>query len=354
MRKFLIIVIFLALAVIFLPWLHPRAEAAVIGPDQARVAKFWIGQKYYEVDGKRYDMDVAPYVKNDRTMMPARFLAYSLGIPEENITWNENTQTVNIERGPYPAQKETWSTLPPEKRNDYIYIEIGKQNFTVNGYFYGKFDVLPEVVPPGCTMIPYRAVAQALGALVFWDDAEQCVTVETWRDVPPPTVSSVKRVDVSNGSNIATVLMVDGNQKTVITDYTTYVTDPRDGGFTLDAIEWFKLWGVPENSILYDPVRGGLAVRAGDSKFTLSMDDTMGRVAAGYLYFYSGEKNAWNNFFLKTNFSPTDINKAGYNVVLSGRFYSDAAARYAITELFGKTVGGGSKGNESLYNIINN
>lgn len=134
-------VVFLALAVILLPWLHPRAEAAVVGPDQARIAKFWIGQKYYEVDGKGYDMDVAPYVKNDRTMMPVRFLAYSLGIPESNIRWNENTQTVTIERGPYPAQGDTMSSLPPDQRNDYIYMVIGQKSFTVNGYAtFGSFD----------------------------------------------------------------------------------------------------------------------------------------------------------------------------------------------------------------------
>jgi hypothetical protein len=233
-------------------------------------------------------------------------------------------------------------------------MTVGKNNFWVNGYLNlpSYFDVPPEIVPPGRTMIPYRAVAQALGALVFWDGDSQCVTVETWRDVPPATKLTVKKVTVFNGSLTADVTSLDGTESTVTTEYPTYITDQRDGGFTLDAIEWFKLWGVPESSMLYDQVRGGLAVRAGDSKFKMTEDDINGFVAAGYLYFYVGEKHAWDNFFMKTSFKPGD--GPNENVIWNGRFYSDGAARYAVAKLYGKATGGGNSGNDSLYNEINN
>lgn len=353
MRKFFGFIVFMALAVLLVPWLHPRAEAAVVAPDQARIAKFWIGKDYYEVDGKRIGMDVAPYIKNDRTMMPARFLARSLGIPEDNIQWDPGAQTVTIERGPYPYQGKNWLNYSPDQRNDYIFMTIGQKLFTVNGYpNLGSFDVPPEIVDPGRTMIPYRAVAQALGAMVFWNDDDQCVTVETWREVPPLTPYTVKKVTVANGSVTANVVKADGTETDITTEYPTYITDPRDGGFTLDAIEWFKLWGVPESSILYDPVRGGLTIRAKDNKFTLSADDTAGKVAVGYLYFYIGEKNAWDSFFQQTRFKPTD--SPGYNVIWNGRFYSGGAARYGVAKLYGKSTGGGNTGNENLYNEILN
>ena len=32
-------------------------------------------------------MDVAPYIKNDRTYVPVRYLAYSLGVAEDAVTW---------------------------------------------------------------------------------------------------------------------------------------------------------------------------------------------------------------------------------------------------------------------------
>lgn len=204
----------------------------------------------------------------------------------------------------------------------------------------GLLMVPPEIVPPGRTMIPYRAVAQALGAMVFWDDSEQCVTVETWKEVPQPTPFTVKKVAVSNGALTADIVRADGMATTVTTEYPAMITDPRDGGFTLDAIEWFKLWGVPEGNILYDPARGGLAVRAKDNKFTFSADDTAGKVAVGYLYFYVGEKYAWDSFFQKTRFNPSD--SPGYNVIWNGRFYSDGGARYGVAKLYGKPIKGSS------------
>ncbi|HBV97558.1 MAG: hypothetical protein JL50_04080 [Peptococcaceae bacterium BICA1-7] len=311
-----------------------KAYAGVIGPDQARVAKFWIGKPFYEVDGKRYEMDVAPYVKNDRTMMPARFLAYSLGIPEELVQWDEGTQSVLVERGPFqPTKIRGGEYIPPEKRNDGIQMWVGKKDFDVNGYWYGKFDVPPEVIPPGRTMIPYRAVAQALGALVFWDDATQCVTVETWRDVPQPGAFNVKKVTVYKNQNTADVVEKDGSSRQVKTSVPVMITDPRDGGFTLDAIEWFKLWGVPEENILYDPERGGLAIRAKNSRFTGSADDLAAKVAVGYLYFYKGEKEAWDNFFLKVQVN----NGANYNFIAeNGRFYGGSSVQSSVAKLIGK------------------
>lgn len=330
MRRFFMFVIFLALAVVLLPWLHPRAEAAVIGPDQARVAKFWIGKTCYEVDGKRYEMDVAPYVKNGRTMMPARFLAVSLGIPEENITWDEHNQTVSIGRGGDFHQDPGANT---------IFMKVGEREFNVNGYvnITGKFDVPPEIVPPGRTMIPYRAVAQALGALVFWDEATQCVTVETWREVPPPTPMTVKKVTVYKDALYADVVRADGTEARVETEHPAMITDVRDGGYTLDAIEWFKLWGVPESNMLYDPARGGLAVRAGNSHFSMSQDDIRGMVAAGYLYFYKSEKEAWDNFFMKVQVN----DGANYNFIGdNGKLYGDSCVSSSVSKLFGKRING--------------
>lgn len=308
-----VLVLALMCAVLALTGCNLKAEATV-SPDQARIAKFWIGQTYYEVDGKRFEMDVAPYVKNDRTMMPARFLAYSLGMDESNVKWNEQAQTVSILR-----------------KTEAIDMQVGRTVFGVNGRpSIGHFDVGPEMVPPGRVMIPYRAVAQALGAMVFWDDAEQCVTVETWREVPPPTQQTVKKVTVNRDQNTANVVDMDGNEKQVTTNHPAMVTDPRDGGFTLDVVEWFKLWGVPDENIIYDPVRGGLSVRGASGNYP--------GMASGYIYFYIGEKYAWDNFFQKTLFGPDD--KPGENFIQNGRLFSGGGALNDIQKVFGKRRSG--------------
>lgn len=48
-------------------------------------ARFWNGRVYYEAAGQQYPMDVAPYIKNGRTYVPVRYLAYALGVPEEGV-----------------------------------------------------------------------------------------------------------------------------------------------------------------------------------------------------------------------------------------------------------------------------
>jgi hypothetical protein len=74
MKRFVILAIFLALSVLLLPWLHPRAEAAVIGPDQARIAKFWIGKPYYDPRGG-WIVDAIEFFK-------------LWGVPEENMLYD--------------------------------------------------------------------------------------------------------------------------------------------------------------------------------------------------------------------------------------------------------------------------
>ena len=95
-------------------------------------------------------MDVAPYVKDGRTYVPVRYLAYSLGVSEEDIVWTQASQQVTI-------------TL-----NDKLLIlAIGSNVMLVNGEEV-IMDVAPEAVD-GRTMLPARWIAEALGATVEWD-----------------------------------------------------------------------------------------------------------------------------------------------------------------------------------------
>ena len=55
--------------------------------------KLKIGSKLAEVDGLTVCLDVAPFVKADRTFVPVRFIAETLGQP---VDWDEGTQTVTI------------------------------------------------------------------------------------------------------------------------------------------------------------------------------------------------------------------------------------------------------------------
>ena len=102
-------------------------------------------------------MDVAPYVKNDRTYVQVRYLAYSLGVPEYGVTWDGNAYKVGI-----------------SKDNTDISLVIGSPVMTVNKEPI-TMDVSPEITGDR-TFLPARWVAEALGAQVEWDDtAKQAI-----------------------------------------------------------------------------------------------------------------------------------------------------------------------------------
>ncbi|OPX91362.1 MAG: hypothetical protein A4E53_00707 [Pelotomaculum sp. PtaB.Bin104] len=128
--------------------------------DTKGISVFKIGESKFTVNGVEKTMDVAPYLKNDRTYMPLRFVANAAGVADNNIMWNDADQSVILVKG-----------------DRVVKLVIGSTTLTMNGISF-TMDVAPELVDPGRTMLPIRWVAQALGCEVTWDDATQSVTVQ--------------------------------------------------------------------------------------------------------------------------------------------------------------------------------
>ena len=61
-------------------------------PEKIRII-MEIGNKTVNVNGVRKTLDVAPYLKEGRTMVPLRFIAEEL---KGEINWNNDTKTVNL------------------------------------------------------------------------------------------------------------------------------------------------------------------------------------------------------------------------------------------------------------------
>lgn len=96
-------------------------------------------------------MDVAPYIKEDRTYVPVRYLAYALGVAEDGVTWDGVARKVGI-----------------SKDNKDINLIIGSPVMQVNKSPV-RMDVSPEITNDR-TFLPARWVAEALGAEVEWDE----------------------------------------------------------------------------------------------------------------------------------------------------------------------------------------
>ena len=62
--------------------------------DTMMAASFVIGAKTYTLNGVVAEMDVVPYVKDGRTYLPVRYVGYALGVAPENILWDGKTATL--------------------------------------------------------------------------------------------------------------------------------------------------------------------------------------------------------------------------------------------------------------------
>jgi hypothetical protein len=160
---FVLILAFLALAVIFIPGLNPATAEQVDvyeGNQLVKSVVFKIGVSEYVVDDQMpgVKMDVAPFVENDRTFVPVRFLGNALGVTDDRINWDNNTQTATL------------------KGNATLQMTIGKAQIASDGQVKA-IDVAPVLLSDR-TFLPARFVAEGLGYQVDWDDATQ--TVVCW------------------------------------------------------------------------------------------------------------------------------------------------------------------------------
>ena len=125
---------------------------------------FTINSKTYTtLDGAIVTMDVTPEIIGNKAYLPVRFLAYSLGVPEEGVQWDGATRTVTI-----------------TKDDTTISLTIGSNIEIVNGEPV-QMDVAPyikDVETGGRTMLPARWVAEPFGAKALWNEVTQKVTIK--------------------------------------------------------------------------------------------------------------------------------------------------------------------------------
>ena len=119
-----------------------------------------IGKKEATVFGKTVENDVAPKIVNDRTMLPVRFVAESLGA---TVSWDGDNRLVTIKGKNEKGEDVT------------ILITIGSDTAVINGENI-ELDS-PAFLENDRTYTPVRLVAERLGADVEWVGAEQKVII---------------------------------------------------------------------------------------------------------------------------------------------------------------------------------
>lgn len=122
-------------------------------------SNYKIGVGKYNINNSE-KIDVAPYVKNNRTYLPLRFVGYAVGIGDNNIRWDQETQTAFL------AQSDK-----------IVAVKVGGESLYINNESK-LIDALPEIKDDRI-MLPLRAVAEAFDCEVKWYPEYQVAQVIT-------------------------------------------------------------------------------------------------------------------------------------------------------------------------------
>ena len=108
------------------------------------------------VNDQQVDLDVPAQLINDRTMVPLRAIFEAL---EAQVEWDDETQTVTAYRGTVS-----------------ISLQIGSTSLFVNRV--EKVIDVPAQLVDARTLVPVRAISEAFGCAVTWDDATETAIIK--------------------------------------------------------------------------------------------------------------------------------------------------------------------------------
>ncbi len=127
--------------------------------------------------------DTPPILEDDRTMVPLRFIAEGIGA---EVTWNQGEQEAKIIGDKH--------ILTFKIGLNYYIIEDTEDEDTT--YALARpLDVVPKIVDDR-TMVPLRAIGEALELDVNWNQAEKQVHLYTpqYKETPSFSMQNVKEV----------------------------------------------------------------------------------------------------------------------------------------------------------------
>lgn len=107
------------------------------------------------VNGKEVKGDVAPFIENERTMVPVRLISEALGV---EVEWNQDEQMVTVKGGDINAT-----------------LVVGKAEIVKNGVAMAIDQA--AINKDGRIFVPIRAIAEMLQAKVGWDNEARTAVI---------------------------------------------------------------------------------------------------------------------------------------------------------------------------------
>ena len=138
-----------------------NTEGFTVKVPEKTTVKLTIGSTTAYINGEAQTLDAAPINRNNRTMLPVRFLANAFGVPNDGIKWDAATRTATLQNSEVT-----------------IVVTIDAPSMTVNGETVALDS--PAIIESNRTYLPVRAIANALGVSndnIAWDGATSTATL---------------------------------------------------------------------------------------------------------------------------------------------------------------------------------
>lgn len=186
--------------------------------------------------------DQLPVIQNDRTLVPIRPIAETLGF---DVMWDAQSLTVGL-----------------QKNENVVKLPIGQKNAQKNGKSL-ELEVPAQIINDR-TMVPIRFIAEALGYEVDWQDKTKLVTIsDALSTAPIPTPVPQPKPQPEQQEKPAEMVVL-GNE-VLFTDYHDSIKGKRVGLITnqsgvntagVSSIQ--RLWEDPDVMLtaLYGPEHG--------------------------------------------------------------------------------------------------
>lgn len=141
------------------------------------------------LDGKAVSFDAAPFIENDRVLVPVRGILESLGY---TVQWQEDVQTV------LARSEDVTISLP-----------INSKTATVNGKSV-SIDA-PAKIKNERSFVPLRFLAEYSGAEVTWNGSTSTVAIQTKHDPAAQSIKdSVVYIQTNKMQGSGVILSADG------------------------------------------------------------------------------------------------------------------------------------------------
>lgn len=147
-------------------------------PNSSKTIILQLDNQYASVNSIKHTLDVKPFLKDGRTMVPLRFIGEALGA---QILWSESEQKITINLS-----------------GSNITLWIGNSEAKIDNETV--FMDVPALINNGRTLIPIRFVSEKLKLKVNFDDNTKQITIsDSQTDKQQPTaISTPQPVNTSN------------------------------------------------------------------------------------------------------------------------------------------------------------